>query len=104
MLRPVTYLVLATVFGLASLSAGCASSERTAKTEQTTTYETPPPAAPASNVEPQTGETKTVQTQTETKTEAAAPPAGIIGTTWHLLGEILAFPFLLVGNALKLIF
>jgi hypothetical protein len=96
--KPIIALALIMALGLGAFAAGCASSSRTSRSEEVT-YETPPVAT----TPPAAGETKTVQTESETKTEAAHP-VGIIGTTWHLLGEILAFPFLLVGNALRLIF
>ena len=87
------------VTGTILAASGCATHTRTVArrehTEQTTSTTTG--ATPAS-------EHVVVEHDTTTVHEHPAEPQGILSTTVHVIGEILALPFRLVGGLLRMIF
>jgi hypothetical protein len=86
---------------LLTLAAGCASETKTVKTETTqtpvaTTVYTP--AGPAPAVEQRT--TQTTTTTTETKQESG----GVLSSGVNFVGEVIAFPFRVIGAAFSALF
>jgi len=81
-----------------AMAAGCA----TTSTHKTTTTETTV-QAPADTAAPRTTAVEH-STTTTTNTETKPQHTGIIGGLFHIIGSIIAFPFLVVGNLLRAIF
>jgi len=80
---------------VSNLAVGCASQTRTVRVEETV-------RAPAQTTEP--SQQKPVTVERETVTETRHEPHGILSTTVHVVGEILALPFRLIGGLLRLLF
>jgi hypothetical protein len=94
-------VVLTGLLALQTLS-GCSGAQRTTRGETTTTtvgtttvQPVTPPAAQAT--------TTTTQT-TATDTEIESRPRGFLGGIFHAIGEIVAFPFRLIGGIFDAIF
>ncbi len=87
------YLGLTIIF--VSMGVGCASTHKTTTT-QTTVQHTDVSSAPV----------KTVEKSTTTTSGAESKPThtGILGGFFHILGSIIAFPFVVIGNVLQAIF
>jgi hypothetical protein len=78
-----------------SLVAGCASETKTVKRE-TVQY----PIASSQDAPGPVVERQTTETTTETKRE----PHGVISSGVHFVGEVIAFPFRLIGAAFSALF
>ncbi len=87
-----------TLTGLLMIAAAGAGCARRTTVPQTYTREssTTTPGAVS-----QTTETRTTVTETRVDEDA---PRGVLSTTVHFIGEILALPFRLVGGLLRAIF
>ena len=83
------------------LGAGCASTHKTTTTE-TTVRTQDSNTVTEGMAQPST----TVVAKTDTTTTTSTPPRqdGILGATFHVIGTILAFPFVVIGGLLKMIF
>jgi len=100
------YLGLAIL--IVSVGLGCASTHKTTTTETTTTY--PNEAAAyegeqrtTTNVPHNKGylyKSETTETTTETKTERP----GVLSSTLHAIGYVMALPFIIVGGLFRIIF
>jgi hypothetical protein len=79
--------------------AGCArdTTHRVVQTEQAHTH-VAVPAAPAAVTEYSEREVTTVREPSDDE------PRGVLSTTVHFIGEVLALPFRLVGSLLRAIF
>ena len=95
-MRRTTRGVVACLVGL-TLGPGCASRTRTVTTEQRVHS---PAAGAQQTTPPVTVEKETTTTVTTIRDE----PRGVLSTTVHIVGEILALPFRLIGGLLRLIF
>ncbi len=92
------YVFMALAFSLQFLT-GCAAHSQTYK-ETTTTA-----SAPADTTAQPTATTST--TTVEKSSSASSSPhsgGGIIGGVFHVIGQVLAFPFKLVGSIIEAIF
>ena len=94
-------------FFLISITAGCASSHKTITTETTITRpaveeseRNPNAALDGSSVPQEVEKKETTTTTTETKPEHA----GILGTTFHVIGYIIALPFTIIAGLFHIIF
>jgi len=97
------------IFVLALVGAGCASTHKTTTTETTvSTY-------PAANQEQRIGNSGyIVRTQdnevversetTATTTETKAERPGIISSTFHAIGYVIALPFIIIGGLFRILF
>ncbi len=90
------YLGLVIVF--VSLGLGCATTRKTTTTETTVTSNEP--AEVSSDQQSET--TTTTTTETETETKAKRP--GIISSTFHAIGYVIALPFIVIGGLFRIIF
>lgn len=97
-LRNSVYMGLVAVFFITAVM-GCASSRKTTTTETTNVQH---PNSEASQVEEKP--TALVSTTTSTTTETKPQHTGIIGGLFHIIGTIIAFPFVVIGNVLQAIF
>lgn len=79
------------------IGAGCSSTTQTTKTETTATS----PGGNSSHGED--GAVSTSETTTTT-TETAPESPGVLSSTLHAVGYVLALPFIIVGGLLKMIF
>ncbi|MFA5119003.1 MAG: hypothetical protein WC695_09195 [Candidatus Omnitrophota bacterium] len=98
-----------------SVFPGCTAGSSTVKSETVTTRTTAGDSAEQGNQgnfvggessakAQDTGATK-VEKRTEVREERSkSEPAGILGTTLHLIGQVLAFPFKLVAGVIEAIF
>ena len=94
------------VVAFVALGLGCASTQKTTKTETTTTY----PSEASGNK----GYLKTTaansddhvveKTETTTTTEAKAENPGVLSSTLHAIGYVLVLPFIVIGGIFKIIF
>ncbi len=95
------FLMICVLLTMPVLSAtGCAHRASTTRTETTTTTDR------ASNIEPAqdtTIQTKTQTTETNT-TDTPHSEGGILGGTFHVVGEILALPFRVIAGVFDAIF
>ncbi len=82
---------------LVSVGAGCASTQKTTKTETTVTYS----SEESGNVGEQATSTSE-STTTTTDTKAESP--GIISSTFHAIGYVIALPFIIIGSVFTMIF
>ena len=82
------------LLALPLMVGGCAGTHQTTKE---TTVSTSSEAAPVETVE-----TNTTTTQSSTETRPSSP--GVIGSAFHFIGTVLAFPFKVIGGALEAIF
>ena len=89
------YLGLVIVF--VSLGSGCATTHKTTTTETTVTSNKPVEVS-----RDQQGETTTTTTETETETKTKRP--GIISSTFHAIGYVIALPFIVIGGLFRIIF
>lgn len=96
MFRKRLFLVLFSLFFVTGilLANGCSSSRTVTKREVVTSQ-------PSDGGMPE-GEKK--ETVTETKTKTSVGGGGVVSTTWHFIGEVLALPFQLVANLFRFIF
>ena len=79
---------------------GCTSYHRTTSTTTQTAT-----ASPADNTEVSTETTKqTSAVKTETTTETTPQKHGVIGGLFYFIGEVIAFPFKVIGGILDAIF
>ncbi len=76
-------------------ATGCARYTKTVRVEERT-------EPSVTRVEPALSPATTVQTTTTIERRAA--PRGVLSTTVHLVGEVLALPFRLIGGLLRWIF
>jgi hypothetical protein len=81
---------------------GCAGT----KTTSVTTVTESAPAAPPDtvSVEDHEPEAPTQHTTVTTTTTSKERPDGVIGSAFHLVGTVIAFPFRVVGGALDALF
>lgn len=87
-------VVLISSFLVSTALSGCATTERTTRTETTVSHDD-------DNDNIDDGETTRTHTQTTT---VADEERGILGTTFHVIGQILAFPFKVVAKVIEAIF
>ena len=78
-----------------NLLVGCASHSRTTRTETVVESSTQPSEHPVE---------KQVVVEKETKTEVHQEPRGVLSTIVHVVGEIIALPFRLIGGLIRMIF
>jgi len=78
------------------LVPGCASRTRTVKPKKQVHYAAQEAQLPAEPV--------VAETQTTTTTTTRHQPVGLLSSAVHLVGEILALPFRLVGGLIRLVF
>ncbi len=88
----VGFVLLAFIF----MGAGCAATHKTTTTETTVQTQTASAQPPAEVVEKST----TTITSTETKPQQT----GIIGGLFQIIGSVIAFPFIVIGGLLRMIF
>jgi hypothetical protein len=94
-----------------SMGAGCASTRKTTTTETTVQYankENPLVEEKSTSTgvsSDQAGQT-TVEKSTTTTTTAETKPeqTGLIGGVFHVIGSVIALPFILIGGLLRMIF
>ncbi len=95
----VAYLI--SLFILFNFLTGCETSQRTYRT--TSEISTADEAAAAERAEATDADIEKSRTTTvETTTDEE--PRGIIGTTWHFIGQVLALPFKLIAGAIEFVF
>ncbi len=96
-IRNSAYLSLGLLF-LITTAMGCASGRKTTTTETTTVHN-----SVAVNPAPAKVEKTTTTTTTNTDTK---PPqhTGILGGFFQVVGSIIAFPFIVIGNVFRAIF
>ena len=95
-MRTVLYVVMAGAL-LVSSSMGCASSRTTTvKTQE----QVQRPGAMVGTEEVRVA----TETTTTTVTQAPRESRGVLSTTVHLLGEVISWPFRLVGALVRAIF
>ncbi len=91
-----------------SFGFGCASTQKTTKTETTTTYpdQVSGNKGYLGNSSASSDDQKAVVEKTETTTTTEAKPEnpGILSSTIHAIGYVLELPFLLVGGLFRIIF
>jgi len=101
-------------FMLCILSAGCSYSSST-RTETTIEHSTQEDASMQGNMgnfpggrsysEPKGEESTRIRRTSEVKEEKTETgSAGVIGTTFHFIGQVLAFPFKVIANVIEFIF
>ena len=78
-----------------SAGFGCASTRKTTTTS-TTVQVTDDSHQPVKAVEQST----TTTTSTETKPR----PTGVVGGLFHIIGSVIAFPFIVIGGFFRMIF
>jgi hypothetical protein len=89
------------VLFLVSMGAGCASTHKTTTTTTQTTVQSPSKEVVSDNTDQTVVEkNKTTTTSTETKPRET----GIIGGLFHIIGSVIAFPFIVIGGLLRMIF
>ncbi len=86
----------------AQFLTGCASHDKTYK--ETTTVSSVPADSRTVVVSTEPTTQTTTTTVHETNTETRATGGSILGGIFHVVGEIIAFPFKLIGAALEAIF
>ena len=86
-------LIAVSLLGLPIIS-GCATSKTTTTTETTV----------SKDKLPATEQTTETTTTTQTETTKEEPHRSIVGGTLHVIGQIIAFPFRMIGKAFSLIF
>jgi cytoskeletal protein RodZ len=79
------------------IGSGCSSTRQTTKTETTATS----PSAQSGNREDGVV-SKSETTTTTTQSEPESP--GVLSSTFHAIGYVLALPFIIVGGLFKIIF
>ncbi len=89
-------MVLVFSFTTIQLFSGCAHTQKTTTTETTVTTDHPDTYSDQST----TTTTDTTQSNTEVKDE----PRGVVGSLFHFIGSVIAFPFRVIGGALKGLF
>ena len=97
--------VVCVLIGLAmgvQLLTGCASNSKTYK--ETTTVTTAPADGSTAVTESSYQTSTTVKEETTSASTQAPSDGGIFGGVFHLLGEILAFPFRVIGGIFDAIF
>ena len=95
-----TRLITASVLML-TLTPGCASRTKTVTTETQVRYPAEGGVQDASKQPVMVEKTATTQ---RTTTATAHESRGVLSTAVHLVGEVLALPFRLIGGLLRLIF
>ena len=95
-MKTLSMLLLAVGFLILPLMSGCAGEEKTTRTKTTV-------ARDSVSGEPVTASTSTT-TQTERTASAPAQHTGILGGAFHVVGEILAFPFKVIAGLFEFIF
>ncbi len=94
--RSSTYLGLIMVFVV--LGSGCTTTKETTKTQTTVTY---PDQVKSSDAQKDVVvESQTTTTTTQDKSEKP----GILSSTFHAIGYVLALPFIIVGGFFTMIF
>ena len=81
------------------IGAGCSSTTQTTKTQTTVTS----PDGNSGNSNGEDGAVSKSETTTTT-TEAPHDSPGVLSSTLHAVGYVLALPFIIVGGLLKMIF
>ena len=94
--RSLTLAVWISLFLFSPALSGCATSERTTRTETTVSHDDDDDY---DNID----DGETTRTRTETTT-VVDEERGILGTTFHVIGQILAFPFKVVAKVIEAIF
>lgn len=87
---------------------GCATTSTTTKTETVTTQDTKGASTIQNNQDslkkdetsPKAEETSTMKVEKRTESESR----GVLGTTVHFIGQVLAFPFKVIAGAIEFIF
>lgn len=94
-----TVLILMSALFMTQAFSGCATTEKKSREESTVTKE----GVPSGEMPAQTVKTETETTTTEVKKQPSSGP-GIIGSTFHVIGVVLAFPFKIIAKTIELIF
>lgn len=82
------------------VGSGCASTHKTTKTETIVTY----PNESAVGEGEQSGGVVERSETTTTTTPAKAEHPGIISSTFHAIGYVIALPFIIIGGLWRMIF
>ena len=93
--RNVTPVVGVLIVLAVGLAAGCASQTRTVKSTQTVEYPT--------QIAARSPEKEVVVEGKTTVTETRHELHGVLSTAIHVIGEVLALPFHLIGGLLRLV-
>jgi len=89
-------------FLVSSIGTGCSTASKTTRSETETTISHPTDQTSASLYP---SETTTVKKESTTETETqSSSHGGVLSTTVDVVGEILAFPFRLIGGLIRAIF
>ena len=93
------YLGLAILF--VSMGSGCASTRKTTTTETTVTY-----SDEAAAKEGEQNKGVVVETSETTTTTTGTKPErpGVISSTFHAIGYVIALPFIIIGGLFRIIF
>ena len=93
-------IILLVFFGL-----GCASTHKTTKTETTVTYSDEAAANEGElSGQSSSGAVEKSETTTTTTTDTKADQPGILSSTIHAVGYVLALPFIIVAGLFRMIF
>jgi hypothetical protein len=96
------YLGLSILFVFVVL--GCASTRKTTKTETVVTQSNAAPNPEGQNTASTVSTSTDKQTTTSTTTENKGGHPGIISSTVHAIGWVIALPFRLIGGLIEWIF
>ncbi len=93
---------LALILLFVSMGLGCASTHKTTTTETTVT-------SPNKGVLYQRDQTNNVvtektETTTTTTTETKTEHPGVISSTFHAIGYVIALPFIIIGGLFRIMF
>lgn len=97
------------------VSGGCATTSSTTKTETVTTQETKGDSIIKSNQDniergetsPKAEEAGTTKVEKRTEVEekrVESESRGVLGTTVHFIGQVLAFPFKVIAGVIEFVF
>ena len=86
----------AVLLGLTLTGLSCSSTHKTTTTETTVTSSAEEAAAVSTPVDQ--------QTSTTTTTETKAEHPGVLSSTFHAIGDVIALPFIIIGGLFRIIF
>lgn len=92
--------ILIALISVVSLGSGCATQSKTTKSETISTY----PESDVVGTEQLPGQSVVVEKERTTTTETKDGHGGVLSTTVHVVGEIIALPFRIVGGLISAIF
>lgn len=104
--KPSAYVGLAILF--VSMGWGCASTNKTTKTETTVTYPNEGEQTTTTTVttsgDRQNREIVEKSETTTTTTETKDGHPGILSSTFHAIGYVISLPFIIIGGVFRMIF